>query len=232
MAVTIPKMPPGGRPRERLYQSGVAALSDAELLALVIRSGRRGASALEVASEILGEHGSLPMLGKAKPEELQRLSAVGSAKAAGIIAAFELGRRAAVHEGVATISCPSDLAAAVKPHLGDARREEAFLVALSGGNRLRKVERLGLGGLTSCGLEVREVLSAALRLDAAAFGLVHSHPSGDPSPSAEDKTFTKLVSEAADRVGLRFLDHVIVAGTRWVSLTECGRYLSSRSYSP
>lgn len=222
MAVTIQKMPAETRPRERLYQGGAVVLSDAELLALVIRSGRRGASALEVACEILGEHGSLSRLAQAKPEEMQRLAAIGSAKAASIVAAFEMGRRAGVGESVSTISCPSDLAAAVRPHLSNQRREEAFLVALSGGNKLRKVERLGHGGQTSCGLEVREVLSAALRLDVGTFGLVHTHPSGDPSPSAEDKTFTTLVSEAADRVGLKFVDHVIVAGPKWVSLTELG----------
>lgn len=222
MAVTIHKMPAEVRPRERLSQLGPSALSDVELLALIIGSGRRGASALEVASEILGKHGSLAGLVGAKPEELGRLDAIGPAKAASILAALEMGRRAAGRERRARISGPSDLAAAVRPHVSDPRREEAFLVALGGGNKVIKVERLARGEQASCGIELREVLSAALRLDAAGFGLVHTHPSGDPSPSAQDRNFTELIAEAAGQVGLRFFDHVVIAESRWTSLSETG----------
>lgn len=224
MAVTIHKMPAEARPRERLFQVGTAVLSDAELLAIVIGSGRRGASALEVANEILGEHGSLTRLAQAKAEELLRLDAIGSAKAAGILAALELGRRAAGRTALrrTRISHPSELAAVVRPHMSTAGREEAFLVALGARNQLIKVERIATGGQNACRLEVREVLSTAMRLDAAAFGLAHKHPSGDPSPSAEDKEFTRLVAEAATQVGLRFVDHVIISESRWASMTEVG----------
>lgn len=222
MAVTIHRMPAEARPRERLFQVGAAALSEAELLAIVIGSGRRGASALEVANEILGEHLSLDALAIAKPEELRRIPAVGTAKAAGIIAALELGRRAALGPPSAStrITNPLDLATAVRPHLGDLGREEAFLVALSLRNRLIKVERIATGEQGRCRIDIREVLASAIRLDSAAFGLAHTHPSGDPSPSAEDKEFTRLLAEAADKVGLRFVDHVIIAGSKWTSLVE------------
>jgi DNA repair protein RadC len=215
MAVPMRQMPADSRPRERLYRLGPAALSDVELLALVIGSGRLGASALQVAAEVLAEFGSLTRLGEAKPEELERLASIGRTKAAALIATAEIGRRAAMRESAATISCAADLAAAVKPHISSLGREEAFIVALSTTNRIRKVERLGLGGQGTCGLEVREVLATALRVDAAAIGIVHTHPSGDPTPSAEDTAVTHILSSAANQVGLRFLDHVIVAGSRW-----------------
>lgn len=223
MAVSMHRLPPGARPRERLARLGVRALSDAELLALVIGTGRRGASAVEVASELLAEHGSLAELGRAGLEDLAGVGAIGVAKSAGLIAAFELGRRAGAGGAVSPkMAGPSDIVAAVRPYLGESRREELFLAVMGGGNRLRRVQRVTSGGPTSCGLEMREILAMALRHDGSAFALVHTHPSGDPTPSAEDVAATREVAAAALLVGLRLVDHVILAGARWASLATLG----------
>lgn len=221
------RMPAEARPRERLAQLGASSLSDVELVALVIGSGRRGASAVDVAGELLAEHGSLSDLRRARPEELARVAAIGDAKAAGIVAAFELGRRA---EGGRTlhprIRGPADIAAVVRPHLLEARREESFVLVLDGAHRVRKTERMATGGQTACGFETRDVLGAVLRHDGCALGLVHSHPSGDTAPSQEDVAATRALATAAGQVGLRLVDHVIVSGPRWTGLASLG-YLDS-----
>jgi DNA repair protein RadC len=216
-------MPAETRPRERLVQLGVSALSDAELVALVLGSGRRGASAIEVASQLLAEHGSLSDIARAGPEELVLTSAVGGAKAASLVAAFELGRRVETRSAeVMRITGPADIAAAVRPHVIERAREEIFLVVLGGGNRVRRVERIAYGGVTACGLEVGDVLAAVLRHQGRALALVHTHPSGDPAPSAEDISTSRSLEAAARHVGLRLLDHVILAGNRWASLATLG----------
>ncbi len=223
MAVSIQRMPVEVRPRERLFQVGLGALSDAELVALVIGSGRRGASAVEVAGELLAELGSLTVLSRARPEELSRISAVGCAKAASLVAAFELGRRAEARTAAPPrIGGPADIAIAVRPHVAEPRQEEVFLVVLGGGNRIRRVVRLACGGSSDCGIRVRDVLTAAFRHGATALALAHSHPSGDPAPSSEDVALTRELRKASDQVGLRLADHVIVAGTRWASLRALG----------
>jgi DNA repair protein RadC len=104
----------------------------------------------------------------------------------------------------------------------EARREELFLIVLGGGNRLRRVERMASGGAEHCPLDSREILAAVLRQDGSALALVHTHPSGSPSPSAEDVTATRSVAAGARQVGLHLVDHIILAGARWTSLAELG----------
>lgn len=224
MAVSIQELPPESRPRERLLQNGPGVLSDTELLALLLGTGRSGASAIEVAGELLARFGSLREAGLARAQELTLLRSVGPAKAATLLAAFELGRRAAERNTPALrLNAPGDIAAAAVSHVSDPRREEVFVIALSAGNRLRRVERIGVGCDTSCRVEVREILGVVLRLESPAFALVHTHPSGDLTPSAADVSSTAEVRDAAHQMGIRLLDHVIVAGTRWVSMRDLGQ---------
>lgn len=223
MAVTIQELPPESRPRERLLQNGPGVLSDTELLALLLGSGRRGASAIEVAGELLARFGSLREAGVARPRELTLLKSVGPAKAASLLAAFELGRRAAERNVPSLrVNGPAEIAAAAVSHISDPRREEVFVIALSAGNRLKRVERVGVGGESACHVEIREILGVALRFESPAFALVHTHPSGDLTPSAADVSFTVSLSDAASQIGIRLLDHVIVAGCRWASMRELG----------
>jgi DNA repair protein RadC len=148
---------------------------------------------------------------------------MGEAKAASLAAAFELGRRAAIGgEPTTRVTGPEDLVRAVLPCIGDVRREEAFVLVLDGSNRLLRVERLTSGSADQTLLPAREVVGVALRCDGSAFGVAHTHPSGNTEPSSADVTMTAELVEAARTTGLRFVDHVIVAQKRWMSLRELG----------
>jgi DNA repair protein RadC len=199
---------------------GPDALSDAELLALVLGSGRSGESALDVASGLLAEYGGLRRLSQARPEELRRRPGVGAAKAAALVAAFHLGRRTGeAAEMAPVLAGTADVAAAARPMLADARRERVLVLICDAQHRLRQHAIVAEGALDRSPMPVRDVLNAVLRHDGRAFAVAHNHPSGDPTPSLADRRATAALVEAARTVGLRFLDHVVIAGDRWVSAT-------------
>lgn len=209
-------LPPRARPRERLFADGREALSDAELLALQLRSGMNGASASDLAASLLAEFGSLRRLSEATVEELARVVGVGAAKAAGIVAAFELGRRLPFDDqATVTLARASDVAVHAQQSLAGVRRERAVVFVCDRRSRLFKEVRLSEGTARRTLIDVREVLNAVLRHDGAAFALAHNHPSGDPQPSNADVRITQDVAAAAKTVGLRFLGHVIVTGDAW-----------------
>lgn len=223
MAVRISDIPPGSRPRERLEKLGPGALSEVELIALVIRSGRVGESALATAARLLSERGGVRSLSQARLEEVSTLGGIGIAKAASLLAAFELGRRAAREErDCKAIRTPEDLANVANSYISDTTREQLLAIILSPGNRLVRVVTISFGGAEACLVPVREILAAVLRNDGVAFVLVHNHPSGDLRPSPEDLASTRSVVEAAERSGIRLLDHMIISGARWVSLRQSG----------
>jgi DNA repair protein RadC len=200
---------------------GLAGLSDAELIALVVRSGGAGKSALHLAAELLAEGGTLERLSRALPEELGRIGSVGAAKAASLAAAFELGRRAAAPaELAAVVKTPEDIVRTALPYVSQPRQEEAFVVVLNASNRVLKVQRLTVGASDHALLPARDVIVTVLRYEGVAFALVHTHPSGDTTPSAPDVQATATVAQAAQATGVRFLDHVIVAGTKWASCRD------------
>jgi DNA repair protein RadC len=220
MAVRILDLPESDRPRERLARVGLSGLSDAELIALVIRSGGAARSALDVGRQLLADRGSIQAVGTARPEELGRIGSIGAAKAASLAAAFELGRRAATPSArLRRVSRPEDIVRAVLPAVTDPRREEVFVLILDAGNRLLRLSRLGGGAASRCHLAIDEILRATLRSDGAAFALAHTHPSGNVEPSPEDLDMTCAVAAAAVNTGLRFVDHVIVAGERWAPIS-------------
>lgn len=216
-------LPEGSRPRERLERSGLGSLSESELLALVVRSGGPGRSALDVATELLAAHGSLSLLATARVEELARMSFLGRAKASSLAAAFELGRRAAFCENFgSSIETPDDIVRIVVRKLTDRRREEVFVVVTSSSAKAIWVEHLSTGGVDRSLIPVRDVLAAVLRHDGVGFALVHTHPSGDPTPSEADVRVTRNVARGAEPIGLTFLDHIVMAGRSWVSLRALG----------
>ncbi len=223
MAVRIADIPATDRPRERLRRIGIAGLSDAELIALVIRSGSRGRNVIDVATSLLADSGSLAGLSSSRLEDFARFDSVGEAKAASLAAAFELGRRAGLDEIVASrIEGPQDIVRSVIPYIAEPRREEVFVLAMNGANRLTSVDRLSLGTADEALFSVREAVSVVLRREGVCFGVAHTHPSGDTSPSAADVLATKQLRDAARATGLRLLDHVILSGKRWTSLRELG----------
>ncbi len=212
------------RPRERLLRQGASALSTAELLAVLLRTGSRAQSALDVATDLLSRHGSLDRLAGAGPAELQRTPGVGEVKALDLMAAFELGRRlrAMPPRKRPAVHRPEDAAALVMEDLRFRETEHFWLLLLN--TRHEVVDRVELshGGLASSPVHPREVFKAAVRAGAAAVILVHNHPSGDPTPSRTDLALTARLTRAARVMGIPILDHVIVGDGRYVSLRERG----------
>jgi len=211
-------------PRERLLASGPAALSDAELVALVLGTGSARLSA-RAAALALVEGASIPELAWASPEELSGRPGLGPARAAALAAAFELGRRGAwspPRRGERLLE-PSRVAELMRP-LAHADRECFHVVLLDVRGRLIRAERVAEGSLTQCPVSPRDALRPAVREGAHGVIFVHNHPSGDPSPSAEDADLTERLRAAAELVGLMARDHVIVASSGYFSFVEAGRW--------
>jgi len=211
-------------PRERLYRLGPGVLSDAELLALLLRTGARAEPAIRAATGLLQASGGLAGLARRVGPELMGSHGVGPAKAASVLAALELGRRLAgrrLREG-APFRSPADVFAHFHPHLRDAAQERFAIVLLDGRQRILREEVISLGTLTASLVHPREVFRPALRACAAALILVHNHPSGDPTPSPEDREVTDRLAAAGELLGIRVLDHVIVAERGYHSFREAG----------
>lgn len=220
MTVLMAEVPPHERPRERLLARGPEALTERELLALVLRNGTRGVSALDLAAELLVEYGSLSVLAAARPEELAARRGVGPAKAAAVVAGFQLARRTDdLDTEPVMLRSADDVARVARRELAGARRERVFVLVCDGANRLRRTVVVSEGAIDRSLVPVREILNAVLRLDGRAFAVAHNHPSGDPEPSDADRRATEDVKAAATVAGLRFLGHVVVAGAGWQAVS-------------
>lgn len=203
------------RPRERLLARGMDALGERELLALVIRDGARGLGALDLAAELLADYGSLRNLAVARPEELASTRGIGIAKAAAVVATFELGRRVGRADTEVVLRGLADVGALAYGELAGLRRERVLVIVCNAANRVLRTETVSEGSMDRSLVPVREILNAVLRHDGRAFAIAHNHPAGDPEPSEADRRATAEVREAAKVVGLRFLGHVVVAGDGW-----------------
>lgn len=199
---------------------GPGALSDVELVALHLGTGSRDTDVLGLARVLLHEWDGLVGLGRAGIDELSRTPGVGPAKACRLVAAFTLADRSAAPEPASEVRTSADIAEIAISRIGRSRVEEVLLVVLGGNHRVRRVLTVAQGGATTSVLPVREVLSLVLRHDGVAFAVAHNHPSGSVTPSAEDLAVTKRLYEGAEQLGLRFLDHVIVAGDQWRGLVS------------
>jgi DNA repair protein RadC len=220
MTVMMAALPRHERPRERLLARGVDALTDRELLALVLRNGTYGMSALDLAGALLAEYGSLAALASARPEELATRAGVGLAKSAALIAALDLGRRLGKKpDERPTLRRPEDVAHIAARELAGARRERVLVLVCDSANRLRQFVIVSEGSVDRSLVPVREVLNAVLRHDGRAFALAHNHPDGNPDPSDADRRATAEVTAAAGVAGLRFLGHIVVAGPDWRSVS-------------
>jgi DNA repair protein RadC len=210
------------RPRERLLRHGPDALSTAELVAVLLRTGARGRSALEVAGDLIGRHGDLARLAAAGVRELCGVGGIGEVKALNLLAAFELGRRLGglpARQRV-RVSGPADAARAVMDRLRFAEAERFLVLLLNTRHEVLETVEVTRGGLASSPAHPREVFKPAVREGAAAVILVHNHPSGDPAPSRADVAMTVRLCRAAALIGIPVLDHVIIGDGRWVSLRE------------
>lgn len=218
MGTPIKRLDLGNRPRERLYQRGVEALSEVELLALILRTGTKGESALDLAAALLAEFGGVSGLAQAMPEELAGRAGVGPGKAASIVAALRLGTRIPGPAPL-VIRWTEDAVALVRPELVNARRERVILVVCDAANRVRRIVKISEGSIDRSFVPARDILNAVLRNDGRAFLVAHNHPSSDPNPSDQDYRATEELAVAARAVGLRFLGHLIVTDRDWHLVT-------------
>jgi DNA repair protein RadC len=224
MNLLIREIPLEERPRERLLGSGPVALSDAELVALLLRTGARGASALSLARELLTTQGGLDGLAATSSSGLRRRG-LGAAKAATLIAAFEVGRRLA--RAAVPLEDPLGKPDAVARYLAvryDIRGQEVLgALFLDGRNRLLSESDVFRGTSDRAAVEPAALLREAIVRSASGIVLFHTHPSGDPTPSLDDLAFTGRLAEGAKILGLRLLDHLILGhGGRWISLRQHG----------
>jgi DNA repair protein RadC len=217
------------RPRERILTEGPAALSTAELLAVLLRTGSPARSALQVATDLVCAHGSLDRIARASPRELCRTAGVGEVKALHLLAAFELGRRLGALPGRArsAVRSPADAAALVMPDLRFQETERFWVLLLNTKNEVLDRIEVSRGGLASSPVHPREVFKAAVRHGAAGVILVHNHPSGDPTPSQSDLATTARLGRAGGVMGIPIIDHIIVGDGRFVSLRERGARLGA-----
>jgi DNA repair protein RadC len=220
----IKHWPAGERPRERLLRNGPEALTDAQLLAIVLRVGRVDRSAVQVAMEVLERLRGLQGLSHCGVEELCGVSGVGPAKAAQLKAALELGKRvlAAPLSTGTRIGSSQDIFHHFHPRLRDLRHEVFKVVLLDAKHTIIRETTVSEGSLTLSIVHPREVFTIAVRESAAAVIFLHNHPSGDPSPSREDRALTARLVSAGEVLGIRVLDHVIVGDGRYVSFADRG----------
>jgi DNA repair protein RadC len=226
----IREMPEGERPRERLKLRGAAALSDAELVAILLRTGMKGTSVVELSQQIVREFRTLEELARAPLEAIAKIKGVGETKAIQLKAAFELARRLSesTRGKQQIITSPEDAAAAVREDMRILDREEFRVLLLNTKNGLIKKAEVSRGSLNASIVEPREVFKDAIAASAASMILVHNHPSGDPTPSSEDIAVTKRLVKAGELLNISVLDHIILGHRTtkrdqdFVSLKELG----------
>lgn len=221
------------QPREKLLHKGASALAVNELMALILRSGKRGESALDLARRILADcDNNLNNLAKIQVSELVRkYNGIGMAKAAGIVAAVELGRRRLSDAAIVMPVVSSSIAAYnyIAPIIGDLDHEEFWIIYLNRANRIQGSERLSSGGMAGTVIDVRMLFRKALEMKASALIVAHNHPSGTLYPSEQDKVITAKIKEAGKLLDVALHDHIIVAGNTYYSFVDEGKMEFSKS---
>jgi DNA repair protein RadC len=226
LGLTVRELPADERPRERLLAQGAKSLGDAELVAVLLRTGRPGASAIAVAREILTAVGGLPGIAASGAPGLLR-KGLGQAKAASLLAAAELARRLARGEAFERVAmgAPAAVASYLALRYGVRDQEVMGALYLDSRHRLVAERELYRGTVNRAAVEPRLILKEGLLHGACGVVVFHTHPSGDPSPSAEDLAFTRRLAEGGELVGVRLVDHLVLGGVgRWVSLRERGAW--------
>ena len=221
---SIKNWPEDDRPREKLLSRGAGVLSDAELLAILLRTGQKGASALDHGRALMEQFGDFRQLASAGVGDLCTVKGLGPAKAAQILAALEIARR--YGERSFRVGEPfrgsSDVYAHFRERLAAEKREHFYAVLLDNKHRKIKDVSVSQGSLTASIVHPRDVFAPVVRESAAAVIFVHNHPSGDPTPSKEDIEITRRLREVGDIMGVRVLDHIVVGDGRYVSFVDDG----------
>jgi DNA repair protein RadC len=213
------------RPREKLLYRGLASLSDAELIAILIGSGNSDETAVELSRRILGTvKNNLNALGKLDVEALKKFRGIGEAKAIAVIAALELGRRRNQSDALQMkqVTSSRDAAEFLQPVMGDLSHEEFWLILLNRHNKIIHYERISQGGLTGTVIDVRLILKKALEKLATSIIIAHNHPSGNLQASDSDRKITRQVQEAAKLMEIPLLDHLIITQDGYYSFADDG----------
>lgn len=213
------------RPREKLMNKGRSALSDAELIAIVIGSGNRNETAVDLGKRILSSAGNnLNVLGKLSLAQLMQFKGIGEAKAIAIAAAMELGRRRRMHEvpELSRIASSQSIFEIMQPVIGELPHEEFWIIYLNNSNKVLLKTQLSKGGITGTLVDVRLVFKTALEVGATGVILSHNHPSGTLKPSDADRQITRKLKTAGEHLDIKILDHVIVTETAWFSFADEG----------
>jgi DNA repair protein RadC len=225
MSIKITDWAVEDRPRERLWNKGPSSLSDAELLAILIGSGTKNASAVDVARELLSLAGNnLSDLGKLSLAEIRKLKGVGEAKAVTIIAALELGRRRKLAEAsdVPQIRSSADVFNIFHPIMEDLPYEEFWILFLNRANKVINRMKISQGGVSGTVTDVRIVLKSAIEYLASGIVICHNHPSGNNTPSDSDIKITRKIKEAGELMDIQLLDHIIICGKEYYSFADNG----------
>jgi DNA repair protein RadC len=221
---TIKDMLEDERPRERLAKLGPQSLTNAELLAILLRVGMVGESAVDVGQRLLQTFGGISGIHRASFEELSNQKGIKLAKAAQIKAAIELGRRLLLEspDERPAIHSPADAAELVQYEMSALEQEELRVMLLDTRNRLQHIEYVYRGSVNSSQVRVAEIFKAAIRRNIPSLIVVHNHPSGDPTPSPDDVAITRAILQAGELLDIKLLDHIIIGSNRFISLKERG----------
>lgn len=214
------------RPREKLLIKGVSALSDSELLAILIGSGNKEETAVELSQRILhSESNNLDKLARLSVSGLTKFRGIGEAKAITIVAALELGRRRNAKErtSIPNICHSSDVFSIMEPLLSDIVHEEVWILLLNQSNKIIKKEQVSRGGISSSIIDIRIILKSAIESSASGIILCHNHPSGNIIPSKNDDLITERLSNACQIMDIKLLDHIIIGAKSYYSYKDEGR---------
>lgn len=221
--LTVKELPHDDRPREKLLLRGAHNLSDAELIAILLRTGKKGKSVIEIARELINKERNLALLATRSVLSLTKVSGIGKDKAATLAAAFELSRRILTQPKLIIdkkITSPQEVAEFFIPVLRDEVKEQFIVVCLNSANKVSKYETISVGNLNSSVVHPREVFKVAIDNNSASIILIHNHPSGNPEPSNEDIRITKKLVETGKILEIPVFDHVIIAGETYTSFVE------------
>ena len=219
----VKDLPLDDRPREKLMLRGPQNLSDAELIAILLRTGKKGKSVVNVAQEMVSIHRNLTILASKTLSDLMKISGIGKDKAVTLLAAFELSRRIQSQSKWLSdkkVTTPQDVADIFIPLLRDEVKEKFLLICLNSANKIITYEIISVGNLNSSVVHPREVFKAAIDHRSASIILLHNHPSGNPEPSNEDIAITKKIVESGIILDIPVFDHIIIAGNLFTSFVE------------
>lgn len=226
--LTIAEMSIDDRPREKVIQKGFSALTNSELIAILLRTGNPNESVLDLSKRILrAGNDNLNALSQLPLEQLTQLKGIGQAKAITLMAAFELGKRCRCEEIIQrkTIQSPQDVLELMQDKNAYAQHEEFWVIYLSQSSQILHTEKISQGGITSTVVDIRLILKQAINLNATCFILCHNHPSGNLNPSAQDRKMTSQMMMAAEYLSLKLLDHIIIHQNRFYSMNEMGNLI-------